>query len=614
MNTKHIKTTARRMALAMAFALLPGAAMAGDAKVACTANTSGTVKYFGSEKKENYDVAVMLTGKNLKGLKVESVSVPFMGDNANTSNIRMWITKKLSLVNRKNVVDGPTAEAKLDTAAHVATASFDEPYTIDADTLYVGYSFNVTKLTAKTKMPVAVVADASSLGFFIHSSRTFLKWMDKSALGTSAISVTLSGVEANDASFNALGTIYGQKETPTQVAMTLRNLGANPISSIDYSYTQGTVTGNGHLDLATPLAAYYGLSTTVNLTLQAMPTKGDYPVVINLDKVNGQELKGVKSEGKIIVYNVLPKHRAVMEEYTGTWCGWCPRGLVALEVMSRLYPDDFIGLSYHNGDPMAVMESSQFPSSVNGFPNADIDRRFGSLDPFYGVQNEGFGIETLWKKCCEVVAPASIDAEAAYSDDGKTINAKATMVFPVSLTDGDRYKVEFVLVADDLHGEGESWLQKNYYEPTDKAELKFDEAEPFVQGLQKVPGIHFDDVVVATTRLSDGLVSLPATIQEDEPVVIEGSFDFEAVKVRQNASKMRVAALLIDSTTGIIANAAKAQVSGAEKTGIETVDANRLQDEPKAYYDLQGRRLNSPRQGLNIIRLTSGKSVVVAVK
>lgn len=602
------------MALAMAFALLPGAAMAGDAKVACTANTSGTVKYFGSEKKENYDVAVMLTGKNLKGLKVESVSVPFMGDNANTSNIRMWITKKLSLVNRKNVVDGPTAEAKLDTAAHVATASFDEPYTIDADTLYVGYSFNVTKLTAKTKIPVAVVADASSLGFFIHSSRTFLKWMDKSALGTSAISVTLSGVETNDASFDALGTIYGQKETPTQVAMTLRNLGANPISSIDYSYTQGTVTGNGHLDLATPLAAYYGLSTTVNLTLQAMPTKGDYPVVINLDKVNGQELKGVKSEGNIIVYNVLPKHRAVMEEYTGTWCGWCPRGLVALEVMSRLYPDDFIGLSYHNGDPMAVMESSQFPSSVSGFPNADIDRRFGSLDPFYGVQNEGFGIETLWKKCCEVVAPASVDVEAAYSDDGKTINAKATMVFPVSLTDGDRYKVEFVLVADDLHGEGESWLQKNYYEPTDKAELKFDEAEPFVQGLQKVPGIHFDDVVVATTRLNDGLVSLPATIHEDEPVVIEGSFDFEAVKVRQNASKMRVAALLIDSTTGIIANAAKAQVSGAEKTGIETINADRLQDEPKAYYDMQGRRLNSPRQGLNIIRLASGKSVVVAVK
>lgn len=614
MNTKHIRTAARRTALALALALLPGAAMAGDGKVACTANTSGTVKYFGSEKKENYDVAVMLTGKNLKGLKVESVSVPFMGDNANTSNIRMWITKKLSLVNRKNVVDGPTAEAKLDTAAHVATASFDEPYTIDADTLYVGYSFNVTTLTAKTKMPVAVVANASSLGFFIHSSRTFLKWMDKSALGTSAISVTLSGVEANDASFNALGTIYGQKETPTQVAMTLRNLGASPISSIDYSYTQGTVTGNGHLDLATPLAAYYGLSTTVNLTLQAMPTKGDYPVVINLDKVNGQELKGVKSEGNIIVYNVLPKHRAVMEEYTGTWCGWCPRGLVALEVMSRLYPDDFIGLSYHNGDPMAVMESSQFPSSVNGFPNADIDRRFGSVDPYYGVQNEGFGIETLWKKCCEVVAPASIDAEAAYSDDGKTINAKATMVFPVSLTDGDRYKVEFVLVADDLHGEGESWLQKNYYEPTDKAELKFDEAEPFVQGLQKVPGIHFDDVVVATTRLSDGLVSLPATIHEDEPVVIEGSFDFEAVKVRQSASKMRVAALLIDSTTGIIANAAKAQVSGAEKTGIETVNANRLQDEPKAYYDLQGRRLNSPRQGLNIIRLASGKSVVVAVK
>ena len=38
------------------------------------------------------------------------------------------------------------------------------------------------------------------------------------------------------------------------------------------------------------------------------------------------------------------------------------------------------------------------------------------------------------------------------------------------------------------------------------------------------------------------------------------------------------------------------------------------QDCPVAYYDLDGRRLQQPRHGLNIVRFASGKSVVKVVK
>ena len=61
--------------LAASLALMPEAVMAGTGKVAYTANMSGKVSDYGTGKKENYDVAVRLVGKDLKGLKIEDISV-----------------------------------------------------------------------------------------------------------------------------------------------------------------------------------------------------------------------------------------------------------------------------------------------------------------------------------------------------------------------------------------------------------------------------------------------------------------------------------------------------------------------------------------------------------
>ena len=81
----------------------------------------------------------------------------------------------------------------------------------------------------------------------------------------------------------------------------------------------------------------------------------------------------------------------------------------------------------------------------------------------------------------------------------------------------------------------------------------------------------------------------------------------------QDANKFRIVALLIDSKDGTIANAAKAHVLGGEYVGITTLGADK-QDQPVAYYDIDGRRLTQPRHGLNIVRYASGKSVVKVIK
>ena len=375
----------------------------------------------------------------------------------------------------------------------------------------------------------------------------------------------------------------------------------------------GTTKKTGHKDFEVPVPAFYDAAAKMDLTLDAVDKKGDYPFSFTMEKVNGVAQTTKAYDGKLKIYNVLPKRRSVMEEFTGTWCGNCPRGFVALEVLNRLYPDDFIGLSYHNNDTMEVMTQNYFPVSISGFPSADIDRRYGSVDPFYGKMSSGFGIEQLWKQSCQIMAPAAIEAEASFDETGKKINAKATMYFAGDMDDADRYQVEFVLVADDLHGEGSRWAQKNYLTPEAKDELIFDEVDPFVQGNDKVTGLHYNDVVMATTRLTTGLASLPANVTEDKPVYAEGSFDVDALKFVQDARKFRIVALLIDSTDGTIANGAKAPVTGSEKTGITSLGADK-QDCPVAYYDLDGRRLQQPRHGLNIVRYASGKSVVKVMK
>ena len=609
------------VALAAALTGFSAPAAADNGKIVFSGNRGDAsgVKYFGTQKKENYDVAVILADRNLKGKKISAIRAPFHSSE-NISNVKVWISKKLTIDNKVNVPDVMSLDAAFD--GTTASATLPEAYTIDSDTLYVGYSFDVTALDDYSKYPIAVASEKNDAGFFLHTSRTYRKWMDRASNGSSALEVELDGAAADAAGIVAPANVYGQVNTPTNVTLTLRNHGYNGVKSVKYSYVAGDQTGSGQIELSAPLPAYYNASASVDVQLGEMSLKGKYPLKISIDEVNGvANAEAGYDESEYVVYNSLPKRNPVMEEYTGTWCGWCPRGFVALAVMNRLHPD-FIGLSYHNGDAMEVMSSSMFPANVSGFPAADMDRKYGSgVDPYYGLDNSDLGIENLWKSEAAEIAPASAAVEAAYKDGGDKIAAKATFVFPEDLNDADKYKVEFVLVADDLHGTGSAWEQHNYYTASDKGSLTSPEGDPFFEGNSVIADLHFDDVVVATTRLSsDGLAQLPATVSEDEPVEVTGEFNTADVvstsgaQLIQDASKLRIVALLI-AEDGTIANAAKASVAGGE-TGISAIGAGNggVNDAVVAVYDLQGQRVATTQPGVNIVKMASGKTVKVVKK
>lgn len=42
--------------------------------------------------------------------------------------------------------------------------------------------------------------------------------------------------------------------------------------------------------------------------------------------------------------------RVLLEQFTGSWCGWCVDGSYVMELLEEDYPDTFIGCKIHNGD------------------------------------------------------------------------------------------------------------------------------------------------------------------------------------------------------------------------------------------------------------------------
>lgn len=601
--------------MAAAFAGYTFNGYANDGLVTYSANT-GTkeVKYFGTAKKESFDVAMLLADKYTKGKKIETIKVPFP-KNAEIGNVKIWLTKKLTLANKKNVADVMTLDATMDDST--AIVKLATPYTIDSDTLYIGYSFDVVELTERTQLPISLINEKGVQGLWTHSSRTYRSWLDKSTYGCSAMQVELSGFNANDAYFKGFKDYYNQVNIATPINLTLLNRGYNGIKSIDYSYSVGDKKVSDHLTLDAPIPACLNASTEFTVTLPAIEAKGKYPVTFSIDKVNGEaNSETATANSTMAIYNKLPKHRPVMEEFTGTWCGNCARGWIGLEVMTRLHPD-FIALAYHSGDVMQVIDQKQFlgfDTENPSYPMANIDRVYTDIDPYYGADMTPFGIEEIWKKQAEILAPASLETEAAFTPDGKDIKAKATLEFPEAANDADKYSVEFVLVTDGLHGEGQAWEQSNYLEENEKGDYPFPEADIFFAGSSSIPNMHYNDVVVATTRLRNGLIKLPAKVEAEKAFCIEGTItEIDSIKnmanypVIQDSKNLRIVALLINEK-GEIVNGAQAKVTGYETTGIRNINTNAAEADVPAIYNLQGHRLQTMQKGLNIIRTKDGKT------
>jgi hypothetical protein len=69
--------------------------------------------------------------------------------------------------------------------------------------------------------------------------------------------------------------------------------------------------------------------------------------------------------------------KVIIEDYTGTWCGWCPEGTVVLEGLEAANPTALIAVANHNGDALQTTEGAAVDAflQVSSYPNGSIDRK-----------------------------------------------------------------------------------------------------------------------------------------------------------------------------------------------------------------------------------------------
>lgn len=592
---------------------LLSALSASPAEVEYSLNANGNpTRGYGFDKEETYDVAIKVSDPSLMGSKITGLQVP-LAENGVT-NGSGWLSQELNLqrVNGKyvNSPDITTAEGVI--SEGMLSVSFSEPYEITGP-LYVGYSFTVTSLDDATSAPVIIANGTNPDGLYLHSSRTKLKWNNavEQAQGISVLTVMVDGnFTDNSASFTASTALSGSVEAPVMVPLQIVNHGMNAISEITYSYEVAGKSGEGSLSLDPALDAMFGAWQEVVVDLGDINQHGEYELKITVDKVNGVANGDTSPTATLplTIYPFMAQSRPLVEEYTGLWCGYCPRGYVAMETLRELYGEQFVGIAYHSGDVMST--DVEFPSNPDGYPAMFVNR---------GNSNDLSQIYTLWPKLAAVMADADIAVSVDWTDDSHTVlRATSESRFLKNYTTSS-FRVEYVLIIDGLSDP--SWRQSNYYSPEDRDEPYTGDDMPgewgkiFTEGESHVTGLTFNDVPLAKTEQGGQPNSIPSQITAGETYSHIYTFKLEelpekATALIQNPDNLRVIAILLDAKTGKPVNSASSAHAGSSSS-VSSLQAGNAEIVATAYFDLTGRCIAAPAEGIciRVDQLSNGSTV-----
>lgn len=610
----------------LSLALLAGSSMAMATEMTLSyASTSADLDCFGTGKSETFDVAIGLTSPTYQGFKVTEIQVPVQPSDQ-IEGFSVWIADelKLELVNGKNVnvtawsqdLDYPADGTDL----QWISVQLDEPYVIPASGIYVGYSFKVSNKNACDGTPIVATSAANTDAFYIHSNRSYLNWQDRS----SELGRTLMTQVVIEGEFPALGAVISDLPDIAQVmdeigevTCKVYNAGSQPIESIDYISSIGEAWVERHVDFDTPLDVNPALGNSVTFETPIITKVGKYDYTLEITSVNGvANGSDGKASSVCDIIGFVPVRHSVMEEYTGTDCGYCPRGFAAMEEMNRLDPE-FIGIAYHRynaADPMYI--ASAYPVLFSSAPSAVVNRG-PETDPMYcqlsGGYSNGFTTPQAIEEANSQYTPGEISATASLNEGIVTVESTVRWAQVPNDIETANYRIEYVLVGDGLSDE--SWSQNNYFSSSSASsypEILADFCSGGIYGSSSVYGLTFNDVALITSGAKGVEGSIPS-ISLDQATTHEYTFDTaDAVNssgaVPFHEDQLYVVAMILGGKAyGTVVNACKVQVkSGID--GVSSIIRENREVESEMYYDLSGRAVANPGTGIYIrsTRYTDG--------
>ena len=343
-------------------------------------------------------------------------------------------------------------------------------------------------------------------------------------------------------------TIYpfASPDGSKEITGTIQNLGADALSSFDIVWTDGTntktYTVNNNLasgatyDFVHPDVPTAAAGTTVTVEV-SVSVSGD--ANMNNNTVSGDV------EGFVVV----PYKAVVGEEATGTWCGWCPRGMVGMEYMEDEHGEDWIGIAVHNNDPMANEDyDTWIGGEISGYPSGLVNR-------VEDINPSSAGLEAAFEEEFVKFGVAGITVLPLINEDDEV---EVRIEFGFAVDHDDDVRVAVVLAEDGLEGSGQQWAQANYYSGGGSGALSGAGVDWHTAG-SYVSGLTYNDVArqpITDVEGDDDIISAPFDEGDIERVVMD-KIDWDNDYDKENT---RVIVMLIDDDSDEIINAAESHL------------------------------------------------------
>jgi len=363
--------------------------------------------------------------------------------------------------------------------------------------------------------------------------------------GAAVDNVRLETLQDDNVSLDNINlTSYVVANQDNPLSVQVKNRGGNAITSVTINWNDGT-------DHIADIPVSIAIGETVAVE-HPMPLNysdiAEHTVNVTITSVNGTADSDPSDNSGSATFNTISADggkKVLVEEGTGTWCGWCPRGAVGMEYASENYPDSFIGIAVHNNDPMKNTEYDN-RAGFNAFPGMNVDRTVMGDDPSSDI------IENHILQRSIVPNPVKIEITPVVSEHELSVEANATFYSNFSNAD---FRLAAILVEDGVTGTGSGYNQANYYSGGANGPMGGYENLPNpVPASQMV----YNHVGRALLGGYDGQAgSVPSVISDGQTA----SYTFNyTIPDGFFSDHLHVVVLVIDNSTGHVLNANKADL------------------------------------------------------
>lgn len=475
-----------------------------------------------------------------KGFTVSAVKY---GLAAQADDVEVFVTKDLN------------ADPIVTKKASVAYKGWNEvalttPYEIDGEGFYIGYSYTGSAVSLGMTTTFSENGCWADLGDGWQNYAT-QKGESAKVLAIQA-RITGDNLPLDLMLYTDTHEYAVVKGEPCKLEFSVKNLCSVAVRNLQVGYS---VDGGEETvcDFKTTMGS--NIDKSFAIEHEGFSTTGKHSLKMRVVSINGKDDAYAPNSELVLGLNVknsVPVQRLVVEEGTGTWCQYCPKGIVGFRKASEAYPNHFIGIAIHRSDNLVTntYEDLVFESLPSCYFNRNTK---SAIEPSFE------SIETAVKKLMEKTPVMGVDANVKYTDSGKKkISVEALTTF-LGAHKGMNYRLSFVLLESGITG----YTQVNAFAGGKLGEMG---------GFEKLPNpatIDMDHVARMNYSYNGIEGSIPADVEADETTRYTTTLDVPSTI--QNPDNCDLVVLVIDAATGRIENGVKVAL-GEHTTGIRDAE------------------------------------------